>query len=182
MHDPLVSPLEHPQVGNRGHALGAPLVLLEALRSAVSAQWVVARQHHGVFENAGCSRSRGGRSEVRTNEGDRQLELVLLLCRVLTVVHGVITSVLVPVATKADSNNSRLYDTAVAALRWCSAASAIPSTADLLCPPNARRRFGSEGFESACVDGMLQSVGLGSASLGVRVCHFAIRAVCEACL
>ena len=52
LRDPRVPPLEHPQVRYGCHALRTALVLPQALRCATPAQGVVARQHHGVFEDA----------------------------------------------------------------------------------------------------------------------------------
>lgn len=61
LRDPLVPPLERPQVGDVGHALGAALVLPETLRRTAPAERVIARKHHGIFQDtANESTARGG--------------------------------------------------------------------------------------------------------------------------
>ena len=61
LRDPLIPPLERPQVGDVGQALGATLVLPETLRRAAPAERVIARKHHGIFQDtASESTGRGG--------------------------------------------------------------------------------------------------------------------------
>lgn len=62
IRDPGIAPLEHSQVRDGRQALRTALILPQALRRATPAQGVVAREHHGVFEDAEnwTSGARGG--------------------------------------------------------------------------------------------------------------------------
>lgn len=63
LRDPLVPPLERPQVGDVGQALGAALVLPETLRRAAPAERVIAREHHRIFQDTANESAGGGGNE-----------------------------------------------------------------------------------------------------------------------
>lgn len=60
LRDPLVPPLERPQIGDVSQALGAALVLPETPRRAASAERVIAREHHRIFQDTADESTGGG--------------------------------------------------------------------------------------------------------------------------